>query len=325
MKKLTGPVVVVVDHISSDTQPVLALESVGFLALAEQITSGPVIAVSALPQPDVAALGRSGVATVYAPDADISRLPFAIADLTQAAVAELESEPVAVFLSATHVAHEASARLAVLLGSAVTIDVTDLEVEDDHLVASKAVLGGQWVTRYLVGDHCPIISLAARVEAKAQGTSTTPQVTTLPTPSSQVEIISSTRDAGDGSVDLASATAVVVGGRGVDGNFDLVRDLAANLNGTVGATRVACDEDWVDRSLQVGQTGVAVSPDIYVGLGVSGAIHHTCGIQGSKVIVAVCDDPDAPIFDLVDFGVVGDVSEVVPQAIEEMTRIREEG
>ena len=100
----------------------------------------------------------------------------------------------------------------------------------------------------------------------------------------------------------------------MDGDFDLVRSLAEPLNAAVGATRVACDEGWIERSAQIGQTGETVSPRLYIGLGVSGAVHHTSGIQGAGTVVAICDDSEAPIFEMADFGVVGDVTEVVPPA-----------
>ena len=121
---------------------------------------------------------------------------------------------------------------------------------------------------------------------------------------------------------LSEARTVVVGGRGVDGDFDLVRSLAEPLDAAVGATRVACDEGWIERSAQIGQTGETISPRLYIGLGVSGAVHHTSGIQGAGTVVAICDDSEAPIFEMADFGVVGDVTEVVPQLVEELARLR---
>ena len=108
----------------------------------------------------------------------------------------------------------------------------------------------------------------------------------------------------------------------MDGDFDLVRSLAEPLNAAVGATRVACDEGWIERSAQIGQTGETVSPRLYIGLGVSGAVHHTSGIQGAGTVVAICDDSEAPIFEMADFGVVGDVTEVVPQLVEELATLR---
>ena len=129
-----------------------------------------------------------------------------------------------------------------------------------------------------------------------------------------IEVVSSVADEEEG-VSLADASTVVCGGRGVDGDFELVRSLADALGGAVGATRVACDEGWAPRAEQIGQTGLTVTPNLYIGLGVSGAIHHAVGMQSAAHIVAVCDDPDAPIFEIADFGVVGDVTEVVPAAL----------
>ena len=131
---------------------------------------------------------------------------------------------------------------------------------------------------------------------------------------SAIQVVSSVPDEEEG-VSLTDASTVVCGGRGVDGDFELVRSVAQALGGAVGATRVACDEGWAPRSEQIGQTGLTVTPNLYIGLGVSGAIHHTVGMQSSAHIVAVCDDPDAPIFEIADFGVVGDVTEVVPAAL----------
>ena len=128
-----------------------------------------------------------------------------------------------------------------------------------------------------------------------------------------IEVVSSVADEEEG-VSLSDASTVVCGGRGVDGDFELVHSLAAPGR-CRGRDRVACDEGWAPRAEQIGQTGLTVTPNLYIGLGVSGAIHHTVGIQSAAHIVAVCDDPDAPIFEIADFGVVGDVAEVVPAAL----------
>ena len=113
---------------------------------------------------------------------------------------------------------------------------------------------------------------------------------------------------------------MVVGGRGVDGDFSIVAQLAEALGGAVGATRVATDEQWADHALQIGQTGVTIAPNLYIGLGVSGAIHHTSGITGAEVVVAVNTDADAPIFEIADFGIVGDLHTVVPAILAALRR-----
>lgn len=139
-----------------------------------------------------------------------------------------------------------------------------------------------------------------------------------------VEVLSSSVQEGSGRVSLSEASTVVVAGRGTNGEMDIVESLADELGAAIGATRVVCDEGWASRTLQIGQTGVSVSPNLYIGLGVSGAIHHTVGMQSSGHIIAVCDDPDAPIFEIADFGVVGDLFDVVPQALEAIRAAREE-
>lgn len=330
MEKLHAPVIVGVNHEPSGDKWVLSNLSADVLKLARRSTDGEVIAVAIVPQPDLTALGSLGVSEVYVPaDSKGTRsVPAFGADVILEAVRILDREIGAVFLPSNYWGKEITARLAVRLNGGGAVDVTAVTIEDGRLVGKKSALGGSWVTRFTIGDGIPALSIspaergATRAEQKC-----TARLVPIDVPSSPetsgVTVVRSKRDVGDASELLAEADVVVVGGRGVDGDFNLVRDFAVEVDGAVGATRVACDEGWVDRTTQIGQTGISISPKIYVGLGVSGAIHHTCGMQGSQVIVAVCDDPDAPIFELADFGIVGDVAEVVPQAIEALQELRD--
>lgn len=226
---------------------------------------------------------------------------------------------------------EVAGRAAVLLESACASDVASVEAVDGELRASKTVLSGSWATTLAVDTHGqrPAVvavrpgAVEAAVAPDAAPPAPEPLEVAVSHESDAVRVVS--REAGRAAAgpDLAEARTVVVGGRGVEGDFDLVRSLAEPLQAAVGATRVACDEGWIERAAQVGQTGVSVAPRLYVGLGVSGAVHHTSGIQGAGTIVAVCDDSEAPIFEMADFGVVGDVTEVVPQLVEELARLRD--
>ena len=262
---------------------------------------------------------------------------------------EAGQRPACVLVPSSYWGKEVTGRLAALLGGAGVVDAAEISVaggptSSASLVVDKSVLSGAWHTRAALDltAEIPVVALSGRPAAATTGDAAggagltaggladaglaLPELVDVPLTvrpeSLAVRVLEATPDAGSGAASLTDAEVVVVGGRGVDGDFDLVSDLADALGGAVGATRVACDEGWIDRSAQVGQTGVVVQPKLYVGLGVSGAVHHTCGIQGSQVIVAVCDDPDAPIFEIADFGVVGDVAEVVPAALERLRELQ---
>lgn len=328
MEKLNDPIVVALDHVRDGERWTLAAGSADVLYAARQLTSGEVIAVSSVTEPDLGPVGDLGVGIVYAPEGSFtSRVPSAVADLIFAAIQDLDSDIGAVILPANYRGREATARLSVRLGGGGAVDVTAVKVQDGKLIASKTALGGAWVTQFSLDKGVPVLAMSPAMSELDEGIDPViPHVRVidpqLAPETAGVQVISSQRRTDDERGNLADAEIVVVGGRGVDGDFDMVSDLAAELGGAVGATRVACDEGWIDRSVQIGQTGVSISPRLYVGLGVSGAIHHTCGMQGSDVIVAVCDDPDAPIFEIADFGIVGDVGEVIPQAMAELQRLQ---
>ncbi|NLI18873.1 MAG: electron transfer flavoprotein subunit alpha/FixB family protein [Actinomycetales bacterium] len=279
---------------------------------------GTPVAVT-LGDPDLAALAELGVSQAVALDlGGRPQEPTLVADGVLAAVRQVE--PDAVVLVSSFAGKAVAARLAVALRSAAIVDVTGLRVEGDRVIASKTVLAGTWQTECTVVERPAILAMkpaAVRaVPAPVDGVEVT-RLAVEPSPAagalrreSRIERPRSGRPA------LDEARVVVAGGRGTDGDFTLVEELADLLGGAVGATRVATDEGWIDHSAQIGQTGTMISPTLYIGAGISGAVHHTAGMQAAQTVVVINSDPEAPLFEFADFGVVGDLHDVLRQAID---------
>ena len=321
-----SPVIVLLDHAPDGTlrPPVrelltLARDLAGDAGV-EGVWAGAEDVAHALP-----VLAAQGVRTVHrlVTDADV-HLSSVLADGLQAALTASGARLVVLVSSFEN--KEAAARLAVRTGAGVVTDADGLTVEDGRFVASKTVLAGTWTTRCAVTAPTAVVTVKANsVAAEDAAVPSEPQVVDLAVPAGdgpQVRLLGRTEHAASGRPDLGSAHVVVVGGRGTEGDFSAVEELADVLGGAVGATRVATDEGWIGHDAQIGQTGVTVSPRLYVGAGVSGAVHHRGGMQASGTIVAVNNDPDAPIFEIADFGVVGDLFSVLPQAAAELRRLK---
>ena len=328
---LDAPLLVLVDLETAESAP--TGPSLELLTAARGLTGGDVIALALQPlgEPARAALAGAGATRLLTADlGESAHLPATAADAVVAAVGAVQ--PAAVLVVSDYRGKELAGRAAVLLDSACVSDATALEAggadDDSVLRASKLVLSGSWSTTVSVGSagSAPIIAVRpgiAEVSA-ADGAPLTAEPLEVPVSAEAAAVRLVSREATSVAPGpaLTEARTVVVGGRGVNGDFDLVRSLAEPLGAAVGATRVACDEGWIERSAQIGQTGETISPRLYIGLGVSGAVHHTSGIQGAGTVVAICDDSEAPIFEMADFGVVGDVTEVVPQLVEELATLR---
>ena len=228
-------------------------------------------------------------------------------------------------LAATFENKDVAARLGALADAGVVTDADAVAVEDGRVVAGKTVLAGTWTTRVEVVAPLAVVLVKAGA-AVADEPAGVPEVVEHAAPETfvggLVEVVERTERAGTGRPDLASAQVVVVGGRGTGGDFGPLEELADVLGAAIGATRVATDEGWIAREAQIGQTGVTVSPRLYIGAGVSGAVHHRGGMQAAGTIVAVNEDPDAPIFEIADYGIVGDLFAVLPQATAELRRLR---
>ncbi|WP_432573642.1 electron transfer flavoprotein subunit alpha/FixB family protein [Kineococcus sp. SYSU DK005] len=267
--------------------------------------------------------GTAHVVTVEGADAHLTA---ATVDALHAVLERVDTH--LLLVASTFEGKEAAARLAVLAGAGVVTDATTVEVgEDGRVVAGKAVLAGSWATRCAVTAPLAVVTVKPHaVRATGVEHAGEPVVVEHRVQASAaaraVELLSrEPRPRGDRPA-LAEAEVVVVGGRGTNGDFAPVEELADVLGGAVGATRVATDEGWIGHEAQVGQTGVTISPRLYVGAGVSGAVHHRGGMDASVTVVAVNEDPDAPIFEFADYGVVGDLTEVLPALSAEIRRRR---
>lgn len=266
-------------------------------AAAEQLKSTPV---------DVIAVGEDVPVEKYLLDPAVDALEALLK----------EKGPSYVMFPASNAGKDLAARVAVRLGAGVITEATDLAVTDGALVAQSPKFGGSAIATITFKDStygvvlCRPNSFASRKEP-GKG-----EVVTLAAPSGkQYAAVIEERVAQEaGAVGVDEASVVVSGGRGLGGpeHFDIIEALAAALGGAVGASRAAVDAGWISHSHQVGQTGKSVAPQLYIACGISGAIQHKVGMRSSGTIVAINKDPNAPIFEFCDLGVVGDIFQIVP-------------
>jgi len=228
-----------------------------------------------------------------------------------------ELQPQALLFSATALGKDLAPRVAAKLGVGMASECTRMEVQEGRLEVVRPVFAGKAFVTFRVTSTPQIMTLRPNVfPVEEGGGSGETEVKEVVVPENQTHdrVIEQLREEGT-ELDVTEAEIIVSGGRGLKSqeNFDLLRDLTHILpHSAVGASRSAVDSGWIDHQHQVGQTGKTVSPDLYLAFGLSGAIQHLAGMSSSKYIVAVNKDPDAPIFKVADFGVVGDLFEIIP-------------
>ncbi|WML47336.1 electron transfer flavoprotein subunit alpha/FixB family protein [Neobacillus sp. PS3-34] len=246
---------------------------------------------------------------------------------SQALLAVIDQEnPEGIIFGHTALGKDLAPKVAGRLSSGLISDATDLEAAGGNLVFTRPIYSGKAFEKKIVTDGLIFATIRPNnINPLEKDESRTGDVSSLSVEIKDLRTIIKevVRKASEG-VDLSEAKVVIAGGRGVksvDG-FEPLKELANVLGGAVGASRGACDADYCDYSLQIGQTGKVVTPDLYIACGISGAIQHLAGMSNSKVIVAINKDPEANIFKVADYGIVGDLFEVVPMLTEEFKKLK---
>jgi electron transfer flavoprotein alpha subunit len=268
-------------------------------------------------------VGKYGAEKVYVVDDAQIRgyLVAPKAEALQQLVAK--ASPAAVLISSSYEGKEIAGRLAIKIESGLITDAVDVQPGDDGPVTTQSVFAGNYTVTAKVTKGTPVITVkpnAATPEAAEGAGAVEEFAAEISDAARKAQIVASQPRQATGRPELTEAAIVVSGGRGTGGNFEPIENLADALGAAVGASRAAVDSGWMPHSFQVGQTGKTVSPQLYVANGISGAIQHRAGMQTSKTIVAVNKDDEAPIFELVDFGVVGDLHQVLPAATEQINQ-----
>ena len=308
-------VLVLVEHAEGAVKKVTAELITAARALGEP--AAVVVGAPGTAAPLADALKEAGAAKIYVAESDdVDK--YLITPVVDVLASLVESNtPAAVLLSANADGKEIAGRLAARIGSGLLVDVVDVQEGNK---ATYSIFGGAFTVEAQANGDTPVITVrAGAVDAEPQAGAGEQVTVEVPAPAENATKVTSREPAVAGDrPELTEATIVVSGGRGVGSaeNFNVVEALADSLGAAVGASRAAVDAGYVPQSFQVGQTGVTVSPNLYIAVGISGAIQHKAGMQTAKTIVAINKDGDAPIFEVADIGLVGDLFTVVPQLID---------
>ncbi|MCP8998614.1 electron transfer flavoprotein subunit alpha/FixB family protein [Pseudarthrobacter sp. RMG13] len=269
-----------------------------------------------------ATLAEYGVTAVFRPSAQDLDDYLVSAKAAYLAAAAGAARAGTVLLDNSPEGKEIAARLGIRLNAGV---ITDVVAVDADGTAHKSVLAGSYTTSARATTAVSVLTVKANnVTPEPASVASAPETSIVEVPAdgtaAAARVTAREQKAASGRPDLSDARIVVAGGRGVDGDFGPVEQLADALGAAVGASRAATDAGWISHDAQVGQTGKTVSPQLYISAGISGAIQQKAGMQTAKVIVAVNKDAESPIFEIADFGIIGDLFDVLPQATEEIKK-----
>ncbi|HEX4191406.1 MAG TPA: electron transfer flavoprotein subunit alpha/FixB family protein [Marmoricola sp.] len=310
-------VLVLIDHLDGAVRkPTYEL-----LAIAKRLGTPSAVFIGGADKADAAveSVKKYGAEKVYVVD-DAEIKGYLVAPKAEALQqVAAQASPAAILIVSSAEGKEIAGRLAVKLDSGLITDAVDVA---EGPVTTQSVFAGNFTVQAKVTKGTPIITIkpnsAAPEEGAGAGTVENVAVT-ISDSAKKAQIVASQPRESSGRPELTEAAIIVSGGRGTGGNFDPIEGLADSLGAAVGASRAAVDSGWKPHAFQIGQTGKTVSPQLYIAAGISGAIQHRAGMQTSKTIVAINKDEEAPIFELVDFGVVGDLHTVLPAATEQIT------
>lgn len=309
-------VLVLVDHVDGEVKKV----TYELLTAARELGEPSAVVVGA---PGTAgkvkeSLASYGAAKVYVAESDDAGSYLVTPKVDALAALVEQASPAAIVVAASAEGKEVSGRLAIRIGSGLLYDVVDV---NSDATTEQSIFGGAFSVKAKAAKGTPVISVRpGSVEATQADGAAAEETVELPAvdAAKSAKITGIEPVVGGDRPELTEASIVVSGGRGVGSaeKFEVIEKLADSLGAAVGASRAAVDSGYYPAQFQVGQTGKTVSPQLYVALGISGAIQHRAGMQTSKTIVAVNKDPEAPIFEIADFGVVGDLFNVAPQLTE---------
>lgn len=309
-------ILVLVDHVDGQVRKT----TLELLTLARRAGEPSAVFLGGGYQSAKGVLGEYGAAKVYVAEAPefadylVAPKAAALAQIAQG------TDPAGVLIASSPEGKEIAGRLAIKLGSGIITDAVDVAAD---LTTTQSVFAGGYTVTANVTHGAPIVTVkpnAVTPEPSAASPVEEKVAVTISDAAKTAKVTDRAERAATGRPDLAEASIVISGGRGTGGDFGPVEALADALGGAVGASRAAVDSGWYPHAHQVGQTGKTVSPQLYVAAGISGAIQHRAGMQTSKTIVVVNKDAEAPIFAMADFGVVGDLHTVLPQAVDEITK-----